>query len=280
MMWKRFVLFFFYMGILGEAHAYIPPTEFLVSQITKRKQGFQNLTVTSVIQELSKSGPTQVQFKETTLIDFSSGRLFSHAYEVEGRDSFAIQKSLSRSSASGVPSFDDLNRPPFFDFLFFTADAPLVDLILFHHQLPILFGSALEKLSSEEDKRKAEKTFIRRWNQRIFWVITQNPVLQDAPPLSSELWIEKDSFLPMRFRTLIKGDVLEFWFENYRFVKDYAYPQEVTVQLRGQPLLKASLDKIEINRKIKPTDLKLRTATSSISSDIRRLIQTYYTFLR
>jgi hypothetical protein len=80
---------------------------------------------------------------------------------------------------------------------------------------------------------------LKRWNTTYAWVLGAG----------SELWIEKDKFLPLRFvfQQKKEGDRYEVQWSQYRLVRGYPYASEMKVFKNSNPFLAIQVRSLEVN---------------------------------
>lgn len=148
-------------------------------------------------------------------------------------------------------------------------------------------------LAAEEGKEsEAPSPFLARWNKTVAWVLSPLPTDSTEKVNRSQgpqLWIEKDTFLPLRW----KGQ-LEVEFQNYRPYKDFFYPRLMSVFTSSSV---STLDDKKILLKEEVTDLRVNppelaelekpsarvdslgeftSSAESLSSSMRSAIQRYF----
>ena len=133
-----------------------------------------------------------------------------------------------------------------------------------------------------------EKNMLTRWNKTIVWILgVDSPKGKGASP---QLWVEKDSFLPLRLFASLEpdkgGELDDLEFQNYRYNREFPYPR--TIQLypasSRQSVLRADLTEIQIDSGQDPGRAQMTTgftdAGNAAPSALRDLIQSYYTVVR
>ena len=103
-----------------------------------------------------------------------------------------------------------------------------------------------------------------------------------------ELWLEKDTFLPLRLKIALKdGDPTlgDLQFDSYRFYNEFPYPRSLVVAVNGKdPVLRgdvldASADSGPDLSK-QPLHEGWTPAGESASGSLRDLINSYYQTFR
>ena len=180
-----------------------------------------------------------VQFKEITVYDLHAHALRSVVRDDAGHDLYRAEKSDS--------------------------DVALPTRLLLDSN-----ASAITALLKSQGVAN-ETVTLKRWKGSIAWVLG----MPDAP----ELWIEKDTFLPLR---LLLNSV-SYDFSNYKFQHGMDYPKVIEVTKNNTLVLHDELGEIQINT---GSDLKPQAATgyteygTGISQSMRDLIQQYYELIR
>ena len=150
--------------------------------------------------------------------------------------------------------------------------------------IPVRTEAELRAFPGEGERRKAERTYLRRWEGRHAWVIGDPDPSRNAP----QLWIEKDSFFPVRVvlppEAAVAGAPTELKLSGFKFAPGFQYPGRIDVEEEAKPVLRAELERLDIvtqNRELKreaPDGFTERG--QSASSGVRELIERYYRVLR
>ncbi|MGE0615185.1 MAG: hypothetical protein AB7P04_06065 [Bacteriovoracia bacterium] len=283
MLKRRIALISVLLGFWGgAAHAYIPPSEYLVTKIAEKHKNFGAILLTSIISvpgtTTPPTGPSAPAsfpangFKEVALIDFKRKTIESHAYDASGYEVFSVKRNLGEG-----PS----NRIPLMNFLFFEEIPEEVNHAMILSGVSVMLSHKLQAMENEIERRAAEKSYLDRWNDRVAWVIGERP--EDKGSLGKpRIYIEKDSFLPLRWVGALTANPDRVWdvtFDRYRFVKGYQYPNDIVLLEDGAPVLKAEVSSLIVGPDLKksPFDKSAQTASGGAASD---LLKKYYTVLR
>lgn len=254
----------------SQAQAYIPPSLFLVERIVQPRAKLEAIRLKTTVAARDGDEALPHSFTEVTLFDFSRGVAQVRALDAMGVELYAKEARLG----SDVTAVTEL-------LVGRAADQVTQSLLRAH--LPIRTAEALQTMKDESERRAAEIQSLKRWEGRFFWVIGS----MQKDPASSELWVEKDSFLPMRWLSS-SG---ETQFDQYRFVQGVPYPGELRVIRGGKVVLQSTLVEMEINPK---RDVKKETkpgmkvgatsgftpAMESAGGSLRELIEFYFAQVR
>jgi hypothetical protein len=126
-------------------------------------------------------------------------------------------------------------------------------------------------------------TRLARWNSSIAWVI-------GAPEAgSAQLWIEKDSFMPLRLIAPPRpesdsSDLVDLQFEGQRHYREFPFPRVIVAIQKKQPLLRdeaqdvtITLDAAEFRTPLVPG---FTEAGNAAPGALRDLIQKYFEVVR
>lgn len=111
---------------------------------------------------------------------------------------------------------------------------------------------------------KSATKHLKRCDGRICWVYR-------SANGQTEVWIEKDSFLPVRIRMGIVGDVAarEVQFLQLKtFAEGFTYPQEILFTKSGAPRLRFKLTDLAVNK-----PLTTPVATFSMTEKSQEVLQ-------
>jgi hypothetical protein len=194
----------------SEALAYIPPSQFIVKAIAGKHAGIKGLRISGTVTGLNGDKPTETRFKEITVYDPQKQMLRSWALDDSDRRLYGVER--------GSESFNVVTS------LLLDADVTAVTAGLKNYGVPIRTESELLALNDEESRRKAETASLARWNGGVAWVIG------NTGNANSQLWVEKDSFLPLRLIVSASADRPQFdiRFSGHRFFREFTYPRSVT----------------------------------------------------
>jgi hypothetical protein len=268
---------------ISEAWAYIPPSEFLLKSVARKHQGYKHIQIKTQVSQLDHAGqPTSVHFTEQTVYSSASDTLKSWASDEHGTLLFATERNEQNFPAAAI-------------LLFEARSARLIE-ILKSKGLPIQTEAELAALPGEDERHASEKEGMARWNHAVAWVIgTQTPIepanvtanVKKASEAVPELWLEKDTFLPLRLKISLKDGepaLGDLQFDSYRFYNEFPYPRVVTWVNGKDPYLRG--DVLDATADSGP-DLSKQSlqegwtpAGESASGTLRELIKGYYQTFR
>lgn len=263
-----------FFGSLSIARAYVPPAAFILKNLAAKHGNVSGVRIRSSLvlfrsEKGDDSGPTETQFKVIHVFHSESKKMRTTLLDEAGREVYRFERVLSPNSLS-------LNVP-----------VQMVGAILLDAH-PRFLTQILRKEGitiSEGAGPTSERVFLARWNKAIAWVFGER-----GDDSVAQLWVEKDTFLPLRWR----GET-DIQFENYQSQKDYFYPRAIRGFVRAnektaledrKPVFKESLTELRLN----PTELSelgnsgessqsetgLTNFGNSLSSGLKTLIQYYF----
>src|SRR5690606_26803955 len=88
-----------FLGLMGaEVHAYVPPSQFLVKSMCKKRDGFKSVLWKSWVRDPSGSRDSGTKFRQVSYYDFKTRLLSSRAYDTQGRLLLELQRRLPVAS--------------------------------------------------------------------------------------------------------------------------------------------------------------------------------------
>lgn len=238
---------FFILSVFAtNSFAYVPPAEFQIQKLTEKRKDQKFVVIETWIDAVDADQVTGVRFKDTTQIDFESGQWTSVATFEE---KVLIKKTRSMA---------DLR-------------VPVGALLLFGNK-PETLASAL--ISKDIPIRKeTEKLRIQRFEGEFAWLIG------DVAASASSLWIQKDSFLPLKlFRPIEGQDTTELRFKQYTFYKAFPYPRVIEISLQGKTALRASMERIDFPKTRVSFDQSQEGM--AVTDSLKSILTPYYEWLR
>ncbi len=263
----------FALVFAAPASAYVPPSQYVVKKMVARHSGFKGLKIRSLVVGLNGKDPSGVQFQQITTVDLGKRVLRSRAFDDTGKELYVVERSLRVDAPH-----------PVVDTLMFETRMDFMSQALKSAGLPIRSDSELAAMADEEERRKAESAWIERVGTAMVWVYSE----ERKAPSKPQLWIEKDTFLPLRLVSKREGDLADIRFESYRFYREFPYPRQITLALGtdiGDRVLRDDLQELVVNPEL-AAEFKQRVQPgytelgNSASSAVRDLITKYYQFLR
>lgn len=214
-------------SVAEPASAYIPPAPFLIKNMASKRSGLKTLKITSTVSGYNSGKPSGIHFKTVSFFSAVNQSWRSAAYDDAGAELFAIEKKAQEIPLSWSVLFEagprelskELER----------AEIPVYEVreekpaeYPISKKSPEPLPSGTVQLShSAADEPIPENTFLKRWNGGVAWVI--------GKPTSSQFWIEKDSFLPVRL--IVKDQDIQY--SHYRYSQDLPFPRVISLSAAG-----------------------------------------------
>jgi hypothetical protein len=249
--------------------AYVPPSFFIVKSVAAKHGGIKGVKIRSMVTVMDGEKPGTIRFKAIAHYNPNTGTLHAYAYDERGQKLYAVERR--DDSATGA------------DALLFWRDENKVAAALKARGIPIRTEDELLKMKDEDERRLSEVTRLARWNSANAWVIGGPE--KDTP----QLWVEKDSFLPLRLIAAPRpesssSDIVDLQFEGQRYQREFPYPRVVVAVQGKRPLFRDEVQDITIT--LDPAEFRsgvtpgfTETGNSSPGS-LRDLIQKYFEVLR
>lgn len=272
---------------VSRAWAYIPPSGFVVKTLASKHGGVKGVRVRGLVTAMENEQPTSARLKIVTVYQAESGTLRSVASDEANQKLYVFEKKL-----------DALTEPLLLpiravgSLLMDSQPARLIETLRKHglavsqpiEPAPPLGKDEAEKAASaekaqektpkKEEKEKEEITFSR-WNRTVAWVLAKNPKEGGNP----QLWIEKDTFLPLR---VLDDSGRELTFENYKHIREFPYPRLISRVDDKKLVFKEEVSEVAVNPAKDLAELKTPVQTgfteagNAASSELKDLIRKYY----
>lgn len=252
------------MGV-SSAQAYFPPSYFIVKSVAAKRSGLKSVKIISQVTGFDSSGkPNGEKFKVVTLYFPVTKLMKSQALDATtGTELFGMEKRSEALPLSLLVLYDPHSS----------------EIASALKRNEIMIGSPEEEPAPGASPKAgpAESTYLKRWNGSVAWVLGTTPgkPKNDA----SELWIEKDSFLPVRILTSSQ----DIQFTKYRYLKDLPYPRTTTQATRSGTLeVQEDTTEVQVNfsTKSEPAGFANGFTDAGGSSSVKDLIRKYYAGLR
>ena len=261
------------LGPVQDALAYIPPSAFVVRQMTQKKAGFKGLRVKSTVIAYEGEKPTGARFRETLSYDPVNFVLRSRALDEAGKELFVQERKLG----PGENSFSSL-----VDRLLLSSDPPGLLRVLGLFGIPVKTDGELESLPDEEARRAAEVSRMTRYRGTVAWIFGGSKGNDAKAP---ELWVEKDTFLPLRLVAKSGDTLLDATFQEYRFYREFPYPRVISVNPGTTPVVRVELGEVVVGAEVaaefkKPVTAGWTEAGNSAPGAIRDLVRAHYDLVR
>jgi hypothetical protein len=228
--------------------------------MAQKHAGFKSVRIRSEVSAIEGDKPTGVRFTELTLYNPKEGLLRSSALNETGQILYSVERMLGTFSPAPA--------------VLFGSRSVEIAQVLNKNGIPVRTENELTAMKDEDARRAAELESLNRWNGSIAWVIGK----KDA----SQLWVEKESFLPLRL--VLRGGA-DIHLDRYRFYREYPYPRMITVLDDGKNVLQDEVTEVSINAespewKTPPGASGFTDAGNSATSAVRDLIKKYYETIR
>jgi hypothetical protein len=256
----------------GLSFAYIPPSHFIVKSIASKHAGPRLIRVRGQVTALENDKPTGVHFKTVTYFNPQTRELKSWAMDDANQKLYLLERKTDKDKF-----------PAGAEILFETVPKTLGDTLK-EKGVPIRSEDELTAMASEVERRTSETEFLSRWKNTVAWVVGKRD------KSDTQLWVEKDSFFPIRLLLADKFDdeVAELQFEGFKYYKDFPYPKVTLGFKKGSvAVLRDDFTDLVAATDFKDKDFKETTATpgftdagNSAPGALRELITLYYKTLR
>jgi hypothetical protein len=244
------------------AHAFIPPSAYLLKTWVNKRAFPQGLRIKSQITagcgELTggtvggsvPSGAVGVRFKAITQVFPARGASASSAAATkssasaagsEGGGDSGVWRSWALDASDQVLFVAERRLPvdgraegSGWSPLFFSSDPKALAAHWVQQGIPFKLESELLQLRTEQERRAVEQESLVRWKEGFAWVVGKANSTQ--PPQSPQFWFEKDTFLPQRL-FLSRGTggaesqlagLYEVRFENYHWNREFPFPRKIS----------------------------------------------------
>jgi hypothetical protein len=287
----------------GTAWAYIPPSSFLVKSLVAKRAGNKGFYVKSRVRALaSEQDPGFIQ---VSFYDSQARVLKLRGLDAEGRELYSVDRRVDGGGEQGA------GAPPLAALLMEKNPVELVR-ILKSSGIPIRTESELLALKTEEERRASELTVLRRLKPQVAWVIglrefskagrsfgtSSREVAEKeaadkegaADARAPQLWLEKDTYLPLKLVYASDQGAFEALFESPRFQGAVSYPGSITISRfdrksgPAKPVFREEL--LEWNLGGEPAELRgggaggLTAIGAEAPDELRELLLNYYTWVR
>jgi hypothetical protein len=243
-------------GLQSTAQAYVPPSQFMVQQMAKKRTKLKGLRIKTRI-----TG-TQNQIKEIAWYDASTKKIKARILDVNDAEIYAFERKMSaQDSLVGV--------------ILFESQSSVIEKALKSYQVPIVTQEQLQQVANEDERRALEKTSIGRLDQKIGWVIGQG---------SPSFWVLKDEFTPLLLKVKSGGGDLEVRFEDTKNIREFPYARSISLYRGGDFVLKGEAMEVMVNPDLADMKSIQVTGTPSIPSHLdsatQKLIEQWVQWIR
>jgi hypothetical protein len=269
MPWWAVSVLFAFLPIL--AQAYVPPSLFIVKTLAGKRTGVRLVRIRSTVTAFDGEKATAIHFKQSCWFDSSARTLKCKASDDQGKDLYQLVRKQGGESPLLLS-----------DLLLFDPDPASLTQALLSHGIPVKSEDELAKLQTEPERRAAEAVALVRFRRTPLWAMAGDS------KASSQLLIEKETFLPARFLGDQRGTTVDLRFETYRFAKEYPFPRVISLVKE-----EGDLDQVLIREELTDITTGAEAALPKAAfvpgytedgnradSSVRELIQRYYQSIR
>jgi len=265
----RILLCLTVMLFTSSAFAYIPPSNFIIKNIAAKhailKSGVRVKTeVSSQI-----AGKSEVKFKAVLLFDPNSRTLRAWATDANDRKIYQLERKTDTFTLA--------------DILAFESRAGSIERSLKAAGVPVKTEEELLELPDETQRQQAEllSLSLKRYRGTQCWVIGRENEGDSA------LWIEKDSFFPLKLVLSKNADsnIAEVQLDSYRFQNGFAFVTGLTLVGReNTPLLREQTHDLIIgsvsNEYKAPVTSGFTEEGATAGDDVKELVNQYFKYVR
>jgi hypothetical protein len=255
------------------AQAYVPPSFFVVRMLARKHSSIEDARFKHQVTVYKKNGDAWRTFTET--ISLSSGdRAQIRLSDDAGNELMTRSRKLMT---------DAIERPVAYDLLFVREPNSIFD----HFKalgLPLKQEADLYAEKEGALPYKPENTVTyARYENRFAVVVGQDAHRPENQDKTVSLWVEKDSFLPLRavFPTSpqagMASEALDFRISGYQVHKNFLYPRTMLVFRNGTQWLK--IETVDVRPGIGGTLEDAKTKVE-LDSDTREFVENYFKWVR
>lgn len=266
-----FFMFFAFGTGIQQAYAYIPPSQFILKNWAAMHARAKVVRVKVKIQnvEAGRNIDPPLYFH----LIYESEPQLVHTWVTQGPDInlYATERRLDQCG----PLLQTL-----------LADNSIqLGMALKEKGIPVFLEPDLLKLSTEEERRKAEKLSLMRISDGIAWVIGRNESGKNLPRIA----FKKDSFLPVFISVKVGSAHLfqETRIETFRFIDEYPFPRALEYWRDGKAILHWELVEFAVDQGKSHHPIHIPSLSNSANgvmsaagqaagSAVQRLIMTFY----
>lgn len=273
--------------ISAQAFAYIPPSDFQVNQIAKKKAHLDKLIITSSVNLIKNQAEETGIFFEKVQIDYKTGTLQSlilnHNQEILFFTEYSFNPKEDKNSNDRVQHRrikSKIQSPG--TLLLLLPNELDMRTPLMSRSIPIQKEEDLALLATNEERIAAE-TLSLRDKLKPVWVIGDH----EKNKSQGELWVEKDSFLPQKLVWPFKNDedkVAQLVMNGYKAFGSLIYPQEILYMTNEQPVLRVLTTQVDTSPQkidwIPSSRQGWLNEDKVISPELKEAVDAYYKVIR
>jgi hypothetical protein len=270
---KPFLFLAAFLLPLASAWAYIPPSSFILKSITSKHAGLKGLRVRSTVTVMDEGKPGTTRFKAVTFFNPATQTVHAYAFDDRNQKLYGVERRPEGATAA--------------DAVLFWKDERSLNIALKARGLPVRSDDELLKMKDEDERRAAEDEHLTRWNAGVVWVIGGSKSSKSGNFDDPQLWVEKDSFLPLRLIAAPQpeSEIVDLHFEGQRYYHEFPYPKTILAfNKKKVPLFKDEVQDVALSidgNEFKTPVMPGFTETgNNAPSAVRELIQKYFEVLR
>lgn len=300
------VLIFLSQLFISQLFAYAPPGFHIVNTLAKRHTDITNTVFKHRIMFYKKSGDLWFSVNEGLRIDDSG----SYHYKITDDRGTEIYKTTKRPYGK-----DSIDRSVVYDLLYNKNTDNIIEKfksigLLIKNQKELYARGSVDESTAESNKTPPAETIepsveptaasiesslplpyvpeqriaYSRFENRICVVLGFVPATENASA-NTQLWIEKDSLVPVRLTipaNVIKGEEtsLEFKLSGFHQYKTVLYPKTVQIHRDGKLWAKVDTNDVLVGSTDKTFEKNTAERQDSIDSDLKELLDHYFTLVR
>lgn len=247
----------------------VPPSEFMLKNIAKKKKDLKSVAWRSVFTKgnLKLKARTKVDWQDRIVRTRITDELEQPLYDFDSR--IVFDRSQNAAETLGKVAVTVATAP----------DYKLIEEALLSRGIPIKTEEELLQLGDENERRGVEISGLGRFEKRAAWVVGTRSPAKRGESSQPQFWVEKDSFFPMR---VILAETVEVRFDPFREAKGQTLPRGVNYQVRSL-VIREEWGEVDVNMKgetVTGFQPGWSSAGKLISSDLREMIEEIVRFAR
>lgn len=245
------------------AHASVPPSQFIIKSVVAKHSGVKGVRIRSTVTAVEDGKPSDTHFQLQTWVNYGSGTIQTWSQDDSGQSLYYSQGRISALPAQSAILLGNQVSP--------------VTEALKAAGVPVRTEADLTPLANDDQRVAAELTFMKRFKNTVAWVIG------DPAGASVQLWVEKDSFLPLRWI----GPQNEVRFDITRFQREFPFPRLISLLHGDTVLFTEEVKEFQINPDFTKERAPTRSDTTGLApagesapTKLKDLLTQYHEFIR
>lgn len=257
------------------AHAYIPPSFFVIRSIAKKHAVVEEGRFRHKVTFYKSNGDVLKTLSETVLMTDSDNAIVQLSDENGNPVATRTRKLVGTRT-------DEINRPVTYDLLLMKDGANIFSHL---RQLGLPLKTEGDLYAEKEGALpyKPESTVaLVRYDRRLAIVVSDSETKSASDVKTPQLWVEKDSFLPLRAvfpsapEAGVSSEPLEFKFSGYQVYKGLLYPRVMQIYRRGELWVKAETQEVQLTAGSRP-EIK---NNADIDGNVKDALEMYFKWVR